>query len=181
MIPSSFNEEGILLYKAQDFPYNWTLDRVLFEGHYNDPSIFFYNNQWWMFVERKGTLRLFYSEDLKGIWYEHPKSPLIKDNFNITRGGGRILVLDDKIIRYTQDVSPTYGNQVRAFLITKLTNLDYSEEEYSDNPIINMTGKGWNADGMHHIDSHQISDNQWIACVDGFDRNYYLSHPIRRS
>jgi len=32
--------------------------------------------------------------------------------------------------------------------------------------VVNKTGKGWNAAGMHHVDLHKIGD-RWIAAVDG--------------
>jgi len=36
------------------------------------------------------------------------------------------------------------------------------------NPILKASGVGWNKDGMHHIDLHQVEQDKWIACVDGF-------------
>jgi hypothetical protein len=182
MIPSSYQAEGVQLYKAIEFPYDWSFEGILIEGNFNDPSIFQYDHRWWIFAESNpegmDTLSLYYADDLRGPWIEHPESPVIEGNPNIARPGGRVLVLDDMIIRYTQDDYPTYGNQVRAFIITELTTSVYKEEEYPDNPIINASGKGWNADGMHHIDPHQIGESNWIACVDGLDADYYLTHGL---
>jgi hypothetical protein len=56
---------------------------------------------------------------------------------------------------------------LRAFQIDELTTTTYREHELPQSPILNATGKGWNAAGMHHIDPHHIKDNEWIACVDG--------------
>ena len=179
MIPASYGEEGVRLYKAINFPYNWSFEGNLIEGSFCDPTIFRYNNMWWMFVcstpKKMDTLSIYYSDNLKGPWAEHPENPIIKGDPNIARPGGRVIVLDNQIIRYTQDDYPTYGNQIRAFIITQLTPSVYEEEEY-ETPILKGSGTGWNADGMHTIDPHQIEENQWIACVDGYDKNYYITH-----
>jgi hypothetical protein len=70
-------------------------------------------------------------------------------------------------LRFTQDVEPTYGNAVRAFRITTLTATNYAEEPASTQPILNATGHGWRAWGMHQIDPVEVRPNQWRAMVDG--------------
>jgi hypothetical protein len=102
-----------------------------------------------------------------GPWIEHPKSPFVKRKASTVRSGGRVLVLDDQIVRYAQDDHPYYGHQVRAFRIIKLTTTSYEEEEVKENPILKPGIAGWNNHGMHNIDPHQIDKNEWIACVDG--------------
>ena len=172
MIPESCQANSIRLYKAVNFPTQWSFLQVLLYGNYADPSIFHYDGRWWMFAESnpKGNdiLRLYYADDLMGPWTEHPKSPIVSGDANIARPGGRVLIFDDRIVRYTQDDDPTYGNQVWAFEIIELTNTSYEEKKVSENPILKATGIGWNEKGMHHIDPHQIEENKWIACVDGF-------------
>jgi len=172
IIPESYQENSIRLYKAVNFPLQWSFVGVLLYGNYVDPSIFYYDGKWWIFAEAnpKGDdiLRLFYADDLMGPWAEHPKSPVIRGDANIARPGGRVLIFDAQIIRYTQDDDPDYGNQVRAFEITELTTITYEEKEATENPILKASGTGWNGKGMHNIDPHQIEENKWIACVDGF-------------
>lgn len=172
MIPESYQANSIRLYKAIDFPTQWSFVGTLLYGNYVDPSIFRYDGRWWIFAETnpKGNdiLRLYYADDLMGPWIEHPESPIIARDANIARPGGRVLVFDSRIIRYTQDDDPTYGNSVRAFEITELTTTSYEEKEVSENPIFKASGAGWNAEGMHHIDPLQIDKNKWIACVDGY-------------
>ena len=171
MIPESHESYSIRLYKAVDFPAQWSFVGVLLYGDYSDSSVFRYDSKWWMFTtDRNDILRLYYAVNLMGSWIEHPESPVIRGNANIARPGGRVLVFDGRIVRYTQDDYPTYGNQVRAFEITELTTTSYKEKRISENPILKASGIGWNKDGMHHIDPHQIGSNKWIACVDGFRR-----------
>jgi hypothetical protein len=78
--------------------------------------------------------------------------------------------MDNRLIRYAQDDAPLYGNQLRAFEIVELTPERYHEKAVLGNPILRASGRGWNADGMHHIDPHPVGQDQWIACVDGYYR-----------
>jgi hypothetical protein len=110
MIPESCEANRVLLYKAKNFPYEWDIAYELLNGPYVDSSIFPYDNKWWMFSGQSGKLHLFFSNNLEGIWQEHPNSPLITNNYNVTRQGGRVIVDNNKIYRYTKDCEPNYGN-----------------------------------------------------------------------
>jgi hypothetical protein len=172
MIPESGQTNSIRLYKAINFPTQWSLEKILINGRdYVDSSIFYFNGNWWLFTAStdSSVLHLYYANEPIGPWIEHPKSPAIEGNLSIVRPGGRVVVFDDKqAIRYTQDNKYVYGNQVRAFEITELTKIDYKEREVKENPILKPSGLGWNKTGMHHIDPHQIEPDKWIACVDGY-------------
>jgi hypothetical protein len=175
MIPESIGANRVLLYKAKNFPYEWGIVRELLCGKYDDPSIFQYNNKWWMFAGQNGRLHLFASDHLEGQWIEHPKSPLISENLNISRPGGRVIVEENEIYRYTQDGEPYYGSAVRAFKVKELSEVEYKEEEVS--LVLSGSKKlDWRKDGMHHIDQLKVADNQWLIAVDGhkFERRNYL-------
>lgn len=170
MVPESHQANAVRLYKAVDFPMQWSFVKDLLNGSdYVDSSIFQFDDHWWLFTTSTSsdTLRLYYANDLMGDWIEHPESPVIRGNAHIARPGGRVIVVDDKIIRYAQDDEPQYGRQVQAFEITLLTTTHYQEKEVQENPILDASGSGWNQIGMHNIDPHQIKQNEWIACVDG--------------
>ena len=123
---------------------------------------------WWMFTALFGnkTLKLFYASDLMGTWTEHPKSPIIENDVNTARPGGRPFILDGELYRIGQDCYPTYGRQLHAFHITDISTTTY-EEKKIDIPLIKASSKGWNADAMHHIDPYQLSEDTWISPVDG--------------
>jgi len=179
MIPESRRANSVRLYKSMDFPTQWSLVAILLNESYSDPSIFRFGNTWWMFVcaipDKHDTLRLYYADELTGPWIEHPESPIIVGNANIARPGGRVLVFDGRVVRYTQDDEPAYGNRVRAFEATDLTTTSYEEVEVEPDPILGPSGTvGWNAKGMHHIDPHQISEDMWMACVDGYGEKWVL-------
>jgi len=173
MIPETYQAESVRLYKSNNFPYNWTCVKSLLEGEgefFVDNTIFHYNNTWWLFTEAGSNdlLRFYYSDKLSGPWLEHPKSPIINGDANISRPGGRVIIFDtDRIVRYTQDDDPYYGNQVWAFEITTLTKTSYEEHRVGRTPILKGFDN-WNTRGMHHISPCQVSGNGWIASVDGY-------------
>ena len=174
MIPESYQAGSIRLYKALKFPTEWSFLRTLLSGlYFADASPFRHDGKWWLFTEtnpklQNDTLRLYYAEDLMAPWFEHAQSPIIVGNGHIARPGGRVTVLQDRIIRYAQDCDPVYGARVRAFEVCGLTTETYHERALDKTPILTASGAGWNASGMHHIDPHLVDDGRWLACVDGF-------------
>jgi hypothetical protein len=113
-------------------------------------------------------LSLFMADSLKGPWCEHYQNLIVNGDPNIARPGGRVLKYDGKLYRLSQDCYPEYGLSVNAFEILELTPTIYREKPYSGNPILEGSGKGWNKNGMHHIDAHMYDEKRWIACVDGW-------------
>jgi hypothetical protein len=171
MVPETLELKAVQLYQAVTFPNKWSLAGRLVEGEFADPSIFRFENRWWLFAcstpHEHDSLRLYFADQLTGPWIEHPLSPIVEANDRIARPAGRVLVLGDKVIRHAQNCFPIYGAQVRAFEISELTPTTYHEKECDLSPIVSASGSGWNAIGMHHVDPHKISDGSWIACVDG--------------
>lgn len=171
MVPDSGGTRSVRLYKAVDFPVKWSFIANLLEGKdFADPSPFYYKGLWWLFVSEKTNdiLRLYYSSALSRGWSEHPKSPIVKNDLRVARPAGRVLVYNDRIVRYAQDDYFRYGHRVFAFEITELSVSDYAEEERGGGAILKPNAFGWNNKGMHQIDPHQIGQNKWIACVDGY-------------
>ena len=69
LIPESFEANAVRLYKAVDFPSQWTFVGNLIEGReFVDPSIVHFNDKWWTFVATTDneTLRLYYADELTG-------------------------------------------------------------------------------------------------------------------
>lgn len=176
MIPECV-PDYVNLYKtdAMDFPYKWTFVNHLLSGRdYADPSIFRYNEKWWMFVgSADGRMCwLYYSENLvdSSSWIEHPSSPIITDRSK-ARPGGRPIVFDaDRIIRFTQKCDRVYGEMVRVFEVETLTETSYIEHELPESPLVKKSGVGWNSNGMHTFDPWWTGD-RWICAVDGYDGN----------
>lgn len=173
MIPESFEAGSIRLYRADNFPTQWSFVGTLLDSGFVDPSIVFFNDKWWLFATHNSNdvLRLFFSDDLQGIWHEHPKSPIVEGDNHKARSSGRILKFNDRLYRFTMDVAPGYGtHQVWAYEITELSSEEFSEVLARPEPILQANGSGWTSQGMHHIDVHQIGRNKWLAAVDGFGK-----------
>src|SRR5215467_3572628 len=171
MIPEALGAGAVRLYRAASFPRGWVHVKDLVPGTHADPSIFRFDDRWWLFTcpfpYQHDTLSLFSAPDLRSGWTEHPLSPLITGNRSIARPGGRVLVHDGKPLRFTQDCFPIYGRQVRAFAITELTASTYKEHEVPESPVLVPAGSGWNSSGMHQVDAHRLDNGTFLACVDG--------------
>jgi hypothetical protein len=172
MLPEALGSGAVCLYKADDFPFGWSCVARLLEGRFADPSIFRFNDRWWMFTcstpYKHDTLRLYSATELTGPWTEHPKSPVVEGDKSRARPAGRILSFNNQLLRFAQDCGSQYGTSVRAFEILQLTMNSYTEVEYHKNPILKGSSNGWNKSGMHHIDARRRLDGKWLACVDGY-------------
>lgn len=173
MVPETLGASAICLYKADEFPARWSRQQKLIEGSHADPSIFRFDDLWWMFAcstpYGHDTLRLYFARDLVGPWKEHPRSPIVKGDKCRARPAGRVLQLDHRLVRFAQDCGTQYGTRVRAFEISELTRERYVETESEQSPILLPAEHGWNGSGMHHVDAHLHLRGRWIACVDGRD------------
>lgn len=179
MLPETAELDRVILYKATNFPYEWQVECELLEGKYLDPSIVYFNDKWWMFTgTEERDFHVFYSDQLKGPWLAHAHNPIISNNDKISRPGGRLIVSDGCVHRYTQADYPHYGDSVRVFKVNTLTEHDYEEEEEGSLILSGSNeDEDWRKDGMHHIDQLQLKDDQWLIAVDGHtfkNMNYFL-------
>lgn len=160
MVPETYASGFIRLYRAESFPTKWVFVKNLIKGNFTDPSLFQYNGKWWVFVSVGKDLSIFYADDLLGPYFRHPKTPISVTS--VDRSAGRIISYNGYILRFVQN-----GANVFVIRMTNLSTENF-EEEIFEEPLLEATGLGWNAKGMHHIDFHQIDENKWIACVDGW-------------
>lgn len=172
LIPESFETNSIRLYKATNFPTQWSFVTTLVtDSDFVDPSIVYFNDKWWLFASQTSNdiLHLFYADDLQGPWKEHPSSPIVEDDKHKARPSGRVLVIEDRLYRFTMNVAPEVGtHEVWAYEVTRLDDEHYSEVRAQTEPILKASGSGWTAQAMHQIDAYQINQDEWIAAVDGF-------------
>ncbi|HEV2990177.1 MAG TPA: hypothetical protein VG759_17165 [Candidatus Angelobacter sp.] len=176
MVPETLDLGCIQLYRAVQFPTQWERCASLVPGVYADPTVFRHDGRWWMFAcgrpRRHDEVALFHADDLRGPWMPHPQNPLIKGDPRRARPAGRVIAWNGGVLRLAQDCVPEYGTQVRAFAVSELTPQTYREIELPESPLLSP-GKAWNADGMHHMDAHQLEDGKWIACVDGYETRWF--------
>jgi len=167
MIPETSNDSSVRLYKATSFPLKWVLEKKIMNGvRFVDTSVVYHNDRWWMFAcPWEGILNLYSAEILTGKWVLHPQSPIVDNDKNIARPGGRVFLYNEKLYRIAMDVVPTYGNKLRAFEIIALSENEYLEVPANDLRI-GASGNGWNGIAMHNLDPVQ-AEGEWIGSVDG--------------
>jgi len=191
MIPESLGTRSVRLYRAIAYPRQWEFVADLLAGEdFADSTVFRHGGRWWMFTEtgarsetgeRVGwhdVLRLFFADELKGPWTEHPMSPVVDGDSRVARMAGRVLEHEGRLVRFGQDCSSVYGRQVFAFEIVELSPHRYEERAITEQPVVGPGRDGWNAGGMHHIDAVFI-DGAWVAYVDGW-RWSRVPHPFLR-
>ncbi|NTW83846.1 MAG: hypothetical protein HGB36_10850 [Chlorobiaceae bacterium] len=179
MVPECRKSGGIQLYRATNFPFEWKKVATLVKGSKSsraplvDPSIVNYRSRWYLFsyALKTKSLHLFHSDSLTGPWKEHPKSPLVSGSPSYSRPGGRIIIDNGNLYRFSQDEIPNYGTRVWAFQITELSEYGYAEKPAFQEPVVEPGNGIWNRDGMHTVDAHRQEDGKWIVYVDGFTVN----------
>lgn len=169
MVPETFEDSSVRLYRATSFPEEWEYVGNLLSGYrYTDASLVRHEDRWWLFVTTTANdvLNVYHADELTGPWQPHAMNPVVKDDLDQARPGGRMLQYDGRLFRLTQDDYPSYGLQVYAREILELTPSSYVERPVRDEAIVAGSGSGWNGAGMHHIDAHLV-DGRWLAMVDG--------------
>jgi uncharacterized repeat protein (TIGR02543 family) len=170
MIPDTYDQNTVKLYKATSFPNNWVFVANLVSGSgYTDTCIFRYNNMWWLFTSGySNNMDLYYSTNLTdpSSWHAHPMNPIISSDTSKARSVDSVVFNGNTIIRLAQKDDVVYGQSVRAFQVDTLTTTSYHETEISQSPLIQASGSGWNKDGMHTLDPW-YTGNRWIVAVDG--------------
>lgn len=175
MVPEAWQSGAVRLYVADAFPSRWRYVTNLVDAPLVDPTMLRHDGRWWLFasVRANHQLHVFNSDRLDQGWRPHPLSPVVSNNRDLARPGGRALSLGSRVLRFPQDCDPDYGNAVRAVEISELTPSAYRERECPESPVLTGGLLPWAYDGMHHIDAHPVAEAGdtgagWIACVDGF-------------
>jgi len=169
MIPESSSVNQVRLYKATNFPLEWKLEKILLSGDaFADSNIIFENNLWWMFSYVKGELNLFYSKSMLGPYTPHPSNPICTDR-RFSRPGGKVLKVEEKLYRFSQDCSRVYGERISLHTILRLNPDEYVERIENDNFVHGpdlLCYVAWNSK-IHHIDFLQRTDKKWLVVFDG--------------
>lgn len=167
MIPETKRHEQVRLYKTDNFPFDWKVDKILIENErLVDATLFEKDNVSYIFATKGNELKLYYADSLYGNWTEHPKSPLKTGNY--TRSAGRVFEENGRFIRFAQDHFGGYGRAVYGFKIDAISKTNYEESSLPNNPILKNQGTTWAKNGMHHIDIHKLPDGTYKAIYDGY-------------
>jgi len=167
MIPESYDNHTIELYKCTEFPGKWEFHKTLMERcRAVDTTLFEWQGKWWMFCNRTETegasasdeLFLYYSDSpLSDAWAPHPRNPIISD-VRSARPAGRLFVRDGRLYRPSQDSSRHYGYGFNICEITKLTETDYEEK------IVSRVKPDWD---RNIVSVHTLNHENGLTVIDG--------------
>jgi O-antigen/teichoic acid export membrane protein len=175
LVPESEEAGGVDLYRARQFPDDWVLETRLIDFPCVDPTIFRWQDRWWMIASPqnvKGVAAiswLFSAPRLTGPWTLHPAGPVAMSVEN-ARGAGPIYPYESRLIRPSQDCGKSYG---RALVFSEILSIDaggYAET------VIARVDAGWRPGlaGVHtysRVNDWEVIDGGYTA--DGEDSLLY--------
>ncbi len=138
MVPETFANGTIELYRCTRFPDQWELAETVMQGVYAaDATLIHRDGRWWLFtniaehpdLSSWDHLYLFHSDSLLGgKWISHPLNPIVSD-VRRARPAGPLFEKGGRLYRPSQDCSVRYGYGIRINEITTLEQDDYAEME----------------------------------------------------
>lgn len=166
MIPETFDNSTIELYKCTKFPYEWEFSKNLMSNiKAVDATILKRDGIYWLFAnirENEGAsnldeLFLYYSEDLfSNDWVSHPKNPIVSD-VRSSRPAGKIFSYENRMFRPSQNCSKHYGYGMKINEILVLNQEDYQEI------IVESIYPNWSKD---LVSTHTINNYNQITIID---------------
>jgi hypothetical protein len=139
MLPETEKHRTVELYRAEDFPTRWTLDRVLLSDlRAVDATLAEIDGRWWMFVNVAESeeaslddeLHLYHADSPLGPWMPHTWNP-VKSDVRCARPAGRPFNFGGAWYRPSQDCSGRYGAAIVVNRITRLDETSYAEQAVS--------------------------------------------------
>ena len=155
MMPETLSNRGVELFRATRFPYEWRLEKVLFQGDVTDTSAWFDGERWWFFTcveEPKGIVAqclLFSAGSLTGDWEAHPGNPISSD-VRFARNAGAIFREQGKLFRPAQNCTGNYG---RSMSLREIVTLN--PDKYVERGALDISpDPSWRYIGMHTYNFH---------------------------
>jgi hypothetical protein len=165
MIPETKGNRTVELYRATNFPNEWSLEAVLLSDIYAvDATIHKIGDKYWMFVgisngkySNSDELGIFFSDALKGPWRAHPANPVLSD-VRRARPAGALFYDEGRLIRPSQDCAKAYGYAIVFSEVLTLT-----ETEYEERPVTRLD-PGW---VKGNLGTHTYSRTDEFEVIDG--------------
>lgn len=144
-----------------------------------DSTIIKHGDKYWLFGTIRGRgadreLFVFFAENLKGPYKQHPKNP-VKANISSARPAGNLIEVGGILYRPSQNSKYTYGGSIAVNKIKRLTESDFEEEFYMS---IEINKKNKLNRGVHAI--HTINSAGEIIVVDGTKWRFSLSVKLKQ-
>ena len=158
MIPESQRAGEIALYRAKNFPDEWTRETALLPGVPGaEASVIRHEGRWWMFFTVVGPnardqreLHVAHADELTGPWIQHASNPVLDDRSGARPGGTPFVGPDGKVILPVQDCSRTYGGAIRFLRFTTLAP-GHVAFEHLPSTLTGDLVSSTHADGLHTL------------------------------
>jgi len=162
MLPETAGHRTVELYRAERFPGEWKLERVLLEDvTATDATLLRHEGRWWLFAALAvdggrpvDELCLFSSDSLHGQWEPHPLNPIVSD-VRSARPAGRIFSRNGRLIRPAQDCSEAYGGRLVFNRIEVISPTEYREGPIGAiEPAVdsgNLRTHSYDSDGTYEV------------------------------
>lgn len=168
MVPETHQNRTVELYRCDEFPDRWRLERVLLrDALCADATLHRENGNWWMFVsigvdgaEMHDELHLFCAERLEGEWQPHRGNP-VKSDVRCARPAGKLYQRDGVLYRPAQICAPLYGSGVSINRVLQLSPQAYLEQEVER--VLPLHAEG-------QLGIHTLNRAGDLTVVDGFMR-----------
>lgn len=191
MMPEGSESGSLRLYRAVKYPLRWEVEKELIKKPLVDASLVEWKDRWYLFAsdpsrpghKRNAELQIFHSETPLGPFTQHYLNPVMfGDPRSGARMAGRLLKYNNKLYRFGQDCSGTYGRNVVAFRIDALSPTEFDQTRIKFTSRRTAKGIGaWNGVRRHHVDALQLGDGSWLAVMDGdWQESNPLSKPFVR-
>ena len=144
LIPDTWDENRVDLWRCRRFPGDWTRERTLLDGvGMSDPTLHRQEGKLWLFgtvsearARANDDLHIYVADALDGAWRPHPANPVVSDRRR-ARPAGRLFFRNGHLIRPGQDCGGGYG---RAVVLNRVDALN--ERVYVETSIGRIDGSG---------------------------------------
>ncbi|WP_424627523.1 glucosamine inositolphosphorylceramide transferase family protein [Bradyrhizobium sp. SYSU BS000235] len=134
MIPESFGNNDVALYKCIEFPAKWERHTTLLSGlSFSDATITQHDGLYYLFgASRDGgggysdTLSIYHSKSLFGPWQPHASNPVLVDR-SCARPAGNFVRLNGQLWRPVQNCSEGYGAALGLAEVTELSPTTFKQ------------------------------------------------------
>ena len=160
LIPETWDEQRVDLWRCRRFPDDWTRERTLLDGvSMSDPTLHRQDGKLWLFgtvsevrARANDELHIYMADTLEGAWRPHPANPVVSDRGR-ARPAGRLFFRDGHLMRPGQDC---YGRYGRAVVLNRIDELN--ERSYAEIPVGRIDGSWLAANaGVHYAQSRRRS------------------------
>lgn len=180
MIPETGNENAVYVYKALNFPYNWTRIDTLLQGYkFLDNSLIEKDDSWYLFTtirtkDGKDHFACYESDCIFGEYL--PCCENIKSDSLYIRNGGNVFEYNGKYYRPAQYSKDYYGQYLGMLRIDSLSLDTYKESFIKD---IQNKENDWCSKGGHHFNMVEYN-NHTIVAMDGFQKDNWINNRTRQ-